>query len=193
MDTFHLTPLAGRRVGRRGQSLLALPRVSRGRGPSAVALPPLGCAGAGGSEVLLPFGLRPPLTEHPSPREAPHPQTGPCRNQAPSTPGADHPSLTCHGEGVGCQLCGRPSSPKDSSQPWTPRAPPNTVWESQAAAGARAARGEDLPPGTQEPATATPETRGSTQTLRLTPGDLPSLPLGDDSRDPRPSPKPGLV
>ena len=41
------------------------------RGPSEVALPPLGCVGEGGSKVLLPICPQPPLSEHHHPRRLP--------------------------------------------------------------------------------------------------------------------------
>ena len=81
-----------------------------------------------------------------SPQEAPHRRHSPSENKRPAPWGLTIRPRPAMKKGVGCQLCGRPSSSKDSSQPQTPQAPPNTVWESQAAAGARAAGGGDLPP-----------------------------------------------
>ena len=171
----HLPPLPSgrRRVGRQGRSLLGPPPVSWGRGPSEVTLPPPGCAGAEAARSCCPFTRGHRSQGIPPPRQLPTRGQSPAGNKRPG-PCGDHPSPTCRGGRVGCQLCSPPPRPPLRTAPSHGHLGPP-----EHGVGARLRRGAGLlaeetsphlPLGTQEPATATPETRGSTRALRLTPG-----------------------
>lgn len=116
------------------------------RGPSEVALPPLGCAGAGGQQG--PAAHLPAATSlrTSSPQEAPHRRQSPSENKRPAPWGLTIRPRPAMKKGVRASSAAAPPPLKTAPSHRHLRPPPNTVWESQAAAGARAAGGGDLPP-----------------------------------------------
>lgn len=181
----HLSPPAGRRVGRQGQSLLGPPACLPERAP-AVTLPPLGFAGQGaaGPAAHWPAATTAEHIHHP--RRLPTRRQGPAGIKCPAPRGPGQPSRPWGG--VGCPAAA--PSPLKTAPSHGHLGPLRTrLWGEPGCSEGQGCSRRDLPPGTQEPATATPETRGSTQTRLLGTSHL-SL-LGATHVTPGPAPHPG--